>query len=50
MSILKFNPEHSPGKYADDFTFGYDRGVCWRGRRMAWRRAEICLNQTGYAP
>jgi len=34
MAIRKFNPEHSPGQYADDFTFGYDWAVCWHRRRI----------------
>jgi hypothetical protein len=32
MLVCKFDAEHSSGKYADDFTFGYDWGVGWHGR------------------
>jgi hypothetical protein len=47
MLIRKFNSEHRSGKYADDFSFGYNWSVGRHGRGGGFGGMELgfCVNR-----
>jgi hypothetical protein len=52
MLIRKFNSEHRSGKYADDFSFGYNWSVGRHGRGVAsvvwsWDFVSIAFKNQG---